>query len=249
MVYFIEARRADGSVIVRRGSAADPMVVALVEAAKPAVAATATPNAVRQSAPAVLLRPARRDRRRHRERNGRGDAQQRDLVGDRLDAGRPAGAGDRLLRHPAAAGSACRPACSWSPARRPFTSPNPDPGECGSDHICSPFTGAFAGLAKAAWSFLDPESAFQPYASLSAGYGTIRHVAKVSVAPDLRLVGRVTGTCMDTVAGGPVLFGPGVGFQYRVADAVGLVAEIDGLVGVPHFTVNVDLNVGVAFQL
>ncbi len=54
---------------------------------------------------------------------------------------------------------------------------------------------------------------------------------------------------MDTVAGGPVLFGPGVGFQYRVADAVGLVAEIGGLVGVPNFTVNVDLNVGVAFQL
>jgi hypothetical protein len=54
---------------------------------------------------------------------------------------------------------------------------------------------------------------------------------------------------MDTVAAGPVLFGPGVGFQYHVSDAVGLVVEIDGLLGAPHFTANADLNVGVAFQL
>ena len=47
VVYFIEARRADGSVIVRRASAADPIVVALVEPAKPAapVATHAEPKA------------------------------------------------------------------------------------------------------------------------------------------------------------------------------------------------------------
>jgi tetratricopeptide (TPR) repeat protein len=48
VVYFIEARRADGSVIVRRGSAADPMVVALVEATKPA-AVTAQPTPAKAS--------------------------------------------------------------------------------------------------------------------------------------------------------------------------------------------------------
>ena len=125
-----------------------------------------------------------------------------------------------------------------------------DKGECGSDHACSPFTGAFAGLVKAAWSFLGPESAFQPYASLAAGYGTIRHVAKVSGPQTCGgMPSYYAGTCMDTVAAGPALFGPGFGFQYRVSDAVGLVVELDGLVGAPHFTVNADLNVGVAFQL
>jgi hypothetical protein len=128
-----------------------------------------------------------------------------------------------------------------------LTLPNPQPGECGGDGVCSPSTGAFAGLAKAAWSFFDPAGAFQPYVSIAAGFGTIRHVAKVSLPP---VCGSARNeTCMDTVAGGPVLFGPGVGLQYRVADAVGLVAEIGGLVGVPNFTVNVDLNVGVSFQL
>src|SRR4051794_27685913 len=49
VVYFIEARRADGSVILGRGSAADPMVVTLVEAAKPPMAAT-TPAETRAAA-------------------------------------------------------------------------------------------------------------------------------------------------------------------------------------------------------
>ncbi|HSY40331.1 MAG TPA: hypothetical protein VLA79_12405, partial [Polyangia bacterium] len=101
------------------------------------------------------------------------------------------------------------------------------------------------------WSFLDPESAFQLYASLSVGYGTIRHVAKEVSGPQTcgGTPPNFAGACMDTVASGPVLVGPGVGFQYRVSDGVGLVVEIDGLVGAPNFTANADLNVGVAFQL
>jgi hypothetical protein len=126
-----------------------------------------------------------------------------------------------------------------------------DANECGADHTCAPFTGAFAGLAKASWSFFDPESVFQLYASMSAGYGTIRHVVTVSSAPPScgGTPPLYTGTCKDTVPGGPVLFGPGVGFQYRVSDGVGLVVELDALVGAPHFTANADLNVGVAFEL
>ena len=55
--------------------------------------------------------------------------------------------------------------------------------------------------------------------------------------------------CVDTVAGGPALFGPGVGFRYDVADAVGIVAQIGGLIGVPNFTANADVNLGLAFRL
>jgi hypothetical protein len=250
VVYFIEARRTDGSVIVRRGSAAEPIVVTLVEATKPVVAATTQAE----------RRPAEAPKRFYFA-----------LLGG-TGVGTASGTGEETRNRVASSGIGWTRAGQLAPEISYFVTPrlrlglqarlqlvtgatpyHPLPyqtGECGSDHTCSSFTGAFAGLAKASWSFLDPESAFQPYASLSAGYGTIRHVVKVAGAQTCGGTGPdFVGTCMDTVAGGPVLFGPGVGFQYRVADAVGLVAEIDGLVGVPNFTVNVDLNVGVAFQL
>jgi hypothetical protein len=251
VVYFIEARRTDGSVIVRRGSATEPIVVTLVEATKPVVAATTQAE----------TRPAEAPKRFYFA-----------LLGG-TGVGTASGTGEETRNSVASSGISWTRAGQLAPEIGYFVTPrlrlgvqarlqlvtgatpyhllSYEPGECGSDHTCSSFTGAFAGLAKAAWSFLDPESAFQPYASLSAGYGTIRHVVKVSGGPQT-CGGPATnfvGTCMDTAAGGPVLFGPGVGFQYHVADAVGLVAEIDGLVGVPNVTVNVDLNVGVAFQL
>lgn len=123
----------------------------------------------------------------------------------------------------------------------------PQPGECGGDATCSPFTGAFAGLAKLSWFLTRPGSTFAPYLSLSAGGGTIRHVSKV-VAP-ATCGPNSNETCVDTVAGGPLLFGPGFGFQLRLSNTVGIVGELVGLVGAPNFTANVDLNVGVAFQL
>jgi len=54
---------------------------------------------------------------------------------------------------------------------------------------------------------------------------------------------------MDTVASGPALFGPGVGFRYQLGSNVGIVAELGGLLGVPHFTANADVNIGIGFQL
>ena len=129
----------------------------------------------------------------------------------------------------------------------PYQVPDPVGDECGMDHICAPYTTAFAGLLKATVFVGGRASAFQPYLSLSAGGGYIRHVSKVN-APNA--CGPMGGEpCVDTVAGGPVLFGPGVGFRYDVADAVGIVAQIGGLVGVPNFTANADLNIGLAFRL
>ena len=129
----------------------------------------------------------------------------------------------------------------------PYRVPMPVGNECGDDGICSPAKGAFAGLLKATWFFAEPDSAFQPYLSLSAGGGSIRHVAKVTGAATCGSTG--DAACVDTVLGGPALFGPGFGFRYRVSDVVGIVAEIGGLIGAPKFTANADLNVGVAFQL
>ena len=120
-------------------------------------------------------------------------------------------------------------------------------GECGDDGICAPYTTAFAGLLKATLFLANPRSAFQPYLSLSAGGGYIRHVSRVNAPIACGPSGM--DPCIDTVAGGPVLFGPGVGFRYDVADAVGIVAQIGGLVGVPNFTANADVNLGLAFRL
>ena len=129
----------------------------------------------------------------------------------------------------------------------PYHVPDPKPSECGPDNICAPYTTAFAGLLKATFFLADPGSAFQPYLSLSAGGGisvTSRRSMGLTPCGPTGLA-----PCIDTVAGGPVLFGPGVGFRYDVANAVGIVAQIGGLVGVPNFTANADLNVGLAFRL
>jgi hypothetical protein len=246
-VYFIEARRPDGSVIVRRGSAADPIVVALVEPTKPA-AAVATHAEPKAAAAPKSFYFALLGGSGVGTASGTGEATRNSVTSTGIgwtQAGQLAPEIGYFVTPQLRLGVQAR--LQMVTGATPYPLPNPQGAECGTDNVCSPYTGAFAGLAKAAWSFLDPEGAFQPYATLSAGFGTIRHVAKVSLPP---VCGSARDqTCMDTVAGGPVLFGPGVGFQYRVADAVGLVAEIGGLVGVPNFTVNVDLNVGVAFQL
>lgn len=254
-VYYLEARRQDGSVLVRRGSAADPIVVALVEQAKPGGEVATTTPARAAATPKSFYFAL--------------------LVG--TGVGTVSGTGE-VTKEPVTSGIGWTRTGQLAPevgyfvlpqlrvgvqarlqlvsGATPYAPPMPmtAKGECGSDSICSPFTGAFAGLAKASWSFFDPSSDFQPYASLSAGYGSIRHVAAVPPLDGvpINVCGSgptPMGPCKDTVAGGPILFGPSAGFQYRLADTFGFVAELEALVGVPTFTVNVDLNIGVALSL
>ncbi len=253
-VYFIEARRSDGSVIVRRGSAADPMVVALVAPAAPATGVAAQHEAPKPAATpksfyfALLVG------------SGVGTASgtaevTRNQISSGLTwarAGQLAPEIGYYLTPQLRIGIQGRLQYVTGATSFHVLMPDPmDPNECGANHTCAPFTGAFAGLAKGTWSFFEPESAFQLYGSLSAGYGTIRHVVTNTQAPSWcgSTPPNFTGTCKDTVAGGPILFGPGVGIQYRLGDSVGAVAEIDGLMGVPNTTINVDLNIGVAFEL
>lgn len=250
-VYFIEARRADGSVIVRRGSAADPFVVGLVGEAKPAGPVATEPRT--PPTPKSFYFAL--------------------LVGSGV--GTVSGTGE-VTREPVASGIGwtrtgqlapeigyfilpqlrvgVQARLQWVTGATPYAPPNPNMmmNECGSDSVCAPFTGAFAGLAKASWSFFDPADDFQPYASLSAGYGSIRHVAaladdRVDTCGSSSML--AIGACKDTVAAGPILVGPSIGFLYRLADPVSFVAELEALVGLPTFTVNVDVNIGVALEL
>jgi len=249
VAYFIEARRANGTVIVARGSAAEPMVVALASATPATSATTAV------TASAGPARPTSSGKLFFAILGGAG-------------LGWVSGTGEETRNSVASSGVDWTPTGQLAPEIGYFVTPqlmlgvqgrlqlvrgatpyhpaSPDPGECGMDNICSPATGAIAALAKATWFLTEPGSAFQPYLSLSAGGGNIRHVSAVRSPANC---GAGTEACKDTVAGGPVLFGPGVGFRYGVSDAVGIVAEIGGLVGVPNFTANADLNIGVAFQL
>jgi hypothetical protein len=245
VAYFIEARRANGSVLVARGTAADPMVIALVSA-MPAEPVTTRPS------------PARAEPRRFHFAlvggtglglaSGTGEATRASMASSGVawtHSGQVAPEVGYLITNHLMIGLQAR--VQMVGGATPYRVPMPVGNECGADGICSPAKGAFAGLVKATWLFAEPDSAFQPYLSLSAGGGSIRHVAKVTGAQTCGSTG--TEPCVDTVLGGPALFGPGVGFRYRVSDVVGIVAEIGSLIGMPKFTANADLNVGVAFQL
>jgi hypothetical protein len=116
--------------------------------------------------------------------------------------------------------------------------------DCGGDGICSPAQGAFAGFLKGAWFFSG--QGFRPYVSLEAGAGQIRHVTTIS---SKTTCGSGTMTCVDTVASGPFLFGPGAGFHLSLAKQVDLVLAIEAILGAPTLQVNLDGNLGIAFHL
>jgi hypothetical protein len=105
---------------------------------------------------------------------------------------------------------------------------------------------ALAGLAKLRWLPRGWQGRMQPVFSVTLGAGQIRHT--VTTPSDVVLTGcgdRAT-TCKDTVLGGPGLLGASAGIVYRVTDSWGLYGALDGLVGIPHFLLNGDLNLGIA---
>jgi hypothetical protein len=117
--------------------------------------------------------------------------------------------------------------------------------------VCHPANYALAGLAKLTWFIGEPKKV-TPFVSLAAGAGQIRHVvglpSKDPANPSKPyLLGCPSSGCVDTVVGGPVLFGPGGGITVELSDSFLIVASTNVLVGVPHTMVNVDLNVGLAY--
>jgi hypothetical protein len=260
VVYFIEARKDDGTVVVARGSAASPLVVSLL----PAAGASGGAGTAGLGTAGTVTTPG--------GSSAAAGPQHRFFIAvmGGTGAGFAGGTGDETRGNVSSSSSLdWAGAAHLAPeigyfvdtrlllsvqARLQFVSgateyhvPNAQMGECGSDHICSPFGGAFAGLLKASWFLSQPDGAFQPYLSLAAGGGNIRHLAKVVAPPTCGSNGNQA--CTDTVAAGPVLFGPAFGFTYKLSDAVDLVAEVQALIGVPTFTANADVNVGLAFQL
>ncbi|HVY36735.1 MAG TPA: tetratricopeptide repeat protein [Polyangia bacterium] len=104
---------------------------------------------------------------------------------------------------------------------------------------------AFAAFAKATWRW-DQEK-FHPFFSLAAGGGQIRHVVTFGsklIPPDCGP--SRTQTCVDTIAAGPILVGPGGGVTYDLTDRFSLLAQANSVLGFPNFTFNVDIDLGVA---
>jgi hypothetical protein len=101
---------------------------------------------------------------------------------------------------------------------------------------------AAALFAKATWIF--GRGRLQPTFSLAAGLGRIRHVVTFAGLTDCGA--SHSETCVDTVAGGPVLAGAGGGLLYQLNHRLLLVAQVNSQLGTPDFTLNVDLGLGVA---
>ncbi len=131
-----------------------------------------------------------------------------------------------------------------------MNSTNPDEAAklkaaCGGDYLCSPANGAIAVLARLTWFF--GTQTVRPFAGFGAGGGYIRHVAQFNTQPHCGV--NRDQICVDTVAAGPVLFGPHGGIVYSFTKSVGLVVGVNAEVGVSHFTLNFDVNAGLAMQL
>ena len=117
---------------------------------------------------------------------------------------------------------------------------------CGSDHVCQPAKGAFAGLAKLAW-FLD-QGSLRPYVAGLLGVGQLRHKATLSGYNDCGSDPAKPVACVDTVVSGPLLLGGGAGAVFQLADSFALTAGLNALIGAPKATVNFDFNGGVAVE-
>jgi len=103
---------------------------------------------------------------------------------------------------------------------------------------------AFALFAKATWLFGSDD--FRPFLSAGAGGGQIRHVITYSALNDCGAARNQK--CVDTVAAGPALAEGGGGLFYHLNSTLSLMLSSNVELAAPKFTVNVDLDAGVAFN-
>jgi hypothetical protein len=118
---------------------------------------------------------------------------------------------------------------------------------CGSDNICTPASYAFAALARSSWFFGSDK--LRPYFSLDVGAGQIRHVvsfARPAGGGNTGCGASGNAQCVDTVLAGPIFAGAGGGVFFAITSLIGVVGEINALLGFPDFTAHFDLNAGVA---
>jgi hypothetical protein len=103
---------------------------------------------------------------------------------------------------------------------------------------------AAAAFVKATWRF--GEGKLRPMFSLAAGGGQVRHVVTFKALKDCGP--SRTDVCVDTIAAGPIMLGPGAGLMWDINDHFSLVAQANTQLAFPNFTFNIDGNVGVALQ-
>jgi hypothetical protein len=250
VVYYIEARGVDGKPLAARGSAANPMVVAVAPAPVvvavpgPIEAAPERPPVERRFLLALMVGSGLGWMNSGTAEESQASVNQGNVAWARLGHLAPEIGYFVSPRFLLAVQARLQLVGGANEFHLPGNAPS---NECGGDGICSPAAGAFAAVLKGAWFFSDPKGAWRPYASLSIGGGTIRHVTTFSAIVHCGPNG--DQACVDTVPEGSFLFGAGIGFDYRLSDGVGLVVAFDLLAGAPHFAINGDLNLGLSFRL
>jgi hypothetical protein len=111
-------------------------------------------------------------------------------------------------------------------------------------HVHQGINYAFAAFAKATWAF--GHGRLKPIVSLALGGGQIRHVVKNAMYHDC---GADKATdCVDTIAAGPILAGGGAGILYSLTPRIAFLAVANTEIGAPDFTINLDANIGAAYQ-
>jgi hypothetical protein len=117
--------------------------------------------------------------------------------------------------------------------------------ECGADNYCTPSTIGFAGFLRGSYFFGSHSARF--FVAGEVGGGQILHAQVFPSDSNCGMAGAKT-QCVDTLKGGPFLFGPALGLLYDFGKFAGVVASVATDVGVPKFTVNFDLNLGLALH-
>jgi hypothetical protein len=115
----------------------------------------------------------------------------------------------------------------------------------GESRIFRPARMAFAGFLKATWLVHTHSRRVRPLLFAQIGAGQIRQAVETPAGANLSDCSD-NGRCRDTVLGGLLLAGGGVGATYRLIEHVGLYGAVTLLAGIPHVLVEVDLNVGIA---
>jgi hypothetical protein len=121
---------------------------------------------------------------------------------------------------------------------------NPGATTCGSTK-CTTASTAIAVFAKATYLLGDGD--FHFFFGGSLGGGTIRHVSQFP-ADTSCVNGTSASHCVDTLAAGPLLFGPNLGIMYDFTKNLGLIVALNTQVGVPKFTFNLDLDAGLGIK-
>jgi hypothetical protein len=244
VAYYVEADDIDGDTVASRGSVDAPLVIELVGPLPPAVSVHKTSD----------------------DAQGQGEADEdgpdhRFFVGLVAGTGFGWATGDGDTNHDVAISPAGVAQASllqvapelgyWTSAslmlslqlRYQHVSGTTDVYVGGKDYHTANY--AFAAFAKATWKFGSDQNKLRPFFSLAAGAGQIRHVVTLKQLGDT--CGKAMNeACVDTIAAGPVLLGPGGGVFYDLSDRWALVLQGNSVLAFPNFTVNLDVDIGVA---